>query len=292
MAHTEFSYHRPRSLPEALDLTRELGQDAAFLAGGTELIPDYRRGREEAGHLISLRDVPGLAEIRDDDGTLRIGAMVRLQDIVDSDTVRAAFPVLAGAASTIGGSQVRNQGTIGGNFCRAVPCADTPPACIVGGATVTLVSANGTRSVPAEAFFLGPRATILDTGEVLTEVVVPKQPEASGASYQRFTLRKGQALAVASVAARVVLDGDTIASARIALGAVAPVPYFATDASGSLAGKPVSGDAFAEAARTAAAESQPIADIRGTAEFRRHLVGVLTHRALAEATRRAGEVTG
>jgi len=289
MAHTEFSYHRPRSLPEAFDLVHELGQDAAFLAGGTELVPDYRRGREEAGHLISLRDVPGLAEVRDDAGALRIGAMVRLQDIVDSDLVRAAFPALAEATAAIGGSQVRHQGTIGGNFCRAVPCADTPPPCIVGGATVTLVSADGERSLPAEAFFLGPRATVLDTGEVLVCVVVPKQPDHSGASYQRFTLRKGQALAVAAVAARIVLEGETIVEARIALGAVAPVPHFAAEASEALAGKQVSGDAFADAARRAAAEARPIDDIRGTAAFRRHLVGVLTHRALAFAARRAGE---
>jgi carbon-monoxide dehydrogenase medium subunit len=208
---------------------------------------------------------------------------------VDSDAVRKAFPVLAEAAATIGGSQVRHQGTIGGNFCRAVPCADTPPACIAGGATVTLVTADRTRSLPAEEFFLGPRATVLDPGEVLTEIVIPAQPPHSGASYQRFTLRKGQALAVAAVAAGVVLEGDTIASARICLSAVAPVPYYAARASGELAGKPVSGDAFAEAARTAASEAQPIDDIRGTAEFRRHLTEVLTHRALAEAARRAGE---
>ena len=285
---TDFSYHRPRSLTEAFDLACEFGPDAAFLAGGTELIPDYRRGREEAGHLISLRDVPGLAEITNVGGTLRMGAMVRLQDVADSDLVRAAFPVLSEAAATIGGSQVRHQGTIGGNFCRAVPCADTPPSCIVGGATVEIVSTDGMRTLPAESFFLGPRATVLDTGEVLAAIVVPAQPEDSGAAYQRFALRKGQALPVAAVAARVVLDGDTIASVRIALGAVAPVPYFAVKASAALAGKTVSGDAFAEAATIAAEEAQPIDDIRGTAAFRTHLVRVLTHRALHEAARRAG----
>jgi carbon-monoxide dehydrogenase medium subunit len=184
---------------------------------------------------------------------------------------------------------VRHQGTIGGNFCRAVPCADTPPPCIAGGATITLATAKGERALAAESFFLGPRATVLDTGEVLTEIVVPAQPAHSGASYQRFTLRKGQALAVAAVAARVVLEGDTIAAARICLSAVAPVPYYAVTASDLLAGKPVAGDVFAEAARTAAAEAQPIDDIRGTAEYRRHLTEVLTHRALAEAARRAGE---
>jgi carbon-monoxide dehydrogenase medium subunit len=286
---TEFTYHRPRSLAEALDLVGELGQDAAFLAGGTELIPDYRRGREEAGHLISLRDVPDLTGIRAGEDGLHIGAMARLQDVVDSDVVRSEFPVLAEATATIGGSQVRHQGTIGGNFCRAVPCADTPPACIVGGATLRLVTASGERMLPAEDFFLGPRATVLDTGEMLKEVVIPAQPEHSGASYQRFTLRKGQALAVAAVAARVVLDGETIAAARICLSAVAPKPWLAGGASGFLTGKPVAGDVFAEAAAMAADESRPIDDIRGTAEFRRHLTRILTHRALHEAARRAGE---
>lgn len=285
MATSHFTYHRPRTMEEAFQLTAEFGQDCAFLAGGTELLPDYRRGREEAGHLVSLRDVPGLTEIRRDNGTLKIGAMVRLQDIVDSPEVREAFPVLASACATIGGSQVRHQGTIGGNFCRAVPCADTPPACIVGGATVCLMSANGERRLDAVEFFLGPRATALDTGEIMTAVEIPAQPADSGASYRRFALRKGQALAVAAVAARLTIDSDTITEARIALGAVAPVPLFAAECSAALAGKPVAGDVFADAARIAAEESQPISDIRGTAEYRRYLVNVLTHRALGDAAK-------
>ncbi|MEN8150543.1 MAG: xanthine dehydrogenase family protein subunit M [Planctomycetota bacterium] len=285
---TDFSYHRPTSLADAFELAKEHGTDAAFLAGGTELVPDYRRGREEAGHLISLRDVPGLADIRDEGGAVHIGAMARLQDVADSDLLRDAFPALAEAAATIGGSQVRHQGTIGGNFCRAVPCADTPPSCIAGGATLEIVSTDGKRSLPAESFFLGPRATVLDTGEVLSEIVVPAQPENSGTSYQRFTLRKGQALAVAAVAARVVLNGDSISSARIVLSAVAPVPYYAVTSSSFLAGKPATAEVFTEAAGLAAEEARPIDDIRGTAEFRTHLTKVLTERALVEATRRAG----
>ncbi len=285
----DFSYHRPGSLEEACRLGRQLGREARFHAGGTELLVDLRHRRDAATHLISLRDLPELAAIAEGkDGGLRIGAMATLADLTESPLVAARFPVLKEAALTMAGAQIRNRGTIGGNFCRAVSCADTPPVCLVGEASVRLVGPDGERTLPAQDLFIGPRQTVLTPGELLVEILIPPQPARSGASYQRFTLRRGQALAVAAVAARLVLDeGGRIADARVGLTAVAPTPLLASDCMSRLRGQPPGEELFAAAASAAAAEAKPIDDLRGSAAFRRELVEVLTLRALEACVERA-----
>jgi carbon-monoxide dehydrogenase medium subunit len=288
MAVCEFTYHRPVSLAEACDLARALGDRCYFLAGGTELLPDFKQARDAAEHLIALDRIPELAGIRSDEGGLRIGALATLSDVGASAVVREAFLPLAEAALTVAGEQIRNQATIGGNFCRAVPCADTPPICIAGEARLRLSNGHRERTLAAETFFLGPRKTALCAGEILVEIQIPPQPTHSGASYQRFSLRKGSALAVASAAARVVLRDGSIESARVVLGAVAPIPLLVERCGEVLAGHAPSEERLARAAEAAAAGAQPITDVRGTAEFRRELVRVLTARALKAAVRRAG----
>ncbi len=294
MEPVSYTYHRPQSVAEACELGRRFGASGRFLAGGTELMVDLRNGRDMADHVISLRDVDELRHIEYDDDMLHVGSLATLSQIAGSADVLQAYPTLAEAARGMAGVQIRNQGTIGGNFCRGVPCADTPPICIVGGAQVQLVGPDGKRRVPASEFFLGARQTVRRSDELLTRIEIPEQPAASGASYQRFSLRKSQALAVAAVAARVVLAGGksgkkaTIESATVVLNAVAPVPLPVTACAELLAGQPPGQDLFAEAARQAAEAAQPIDDIRGTAAYRRHLVEVLTLRALNEATERAG----
>ncbi len=282
----DFTYHRPESLAEACELAGKFGQDAAYLAGGTELLPDFKRGADSTQHLISLRDIPGIAEIRDAGEFLIIGAMATIAQIAESAAVKRAFPILAEAAVTLGGPQIRHQATIGGNFCRAVPCADTPPACLVGEAKVRLTGRGGDRLLPVEEFFLGPRQHAMQPGEIMLEILIPTQPAHSGASYQRFSLRGGSALAVAGVAARVVLDGDVVRQPRVALTAVAPVPLLATNCMQVLDGQRLSAGLLASAAQAAAAEAQPISDLRGSIEYRRQLVEVLTRRALSEAAAR------
>jgi len=289
MALCEFSYHQPASLAEACALARQLGPDALFLAGGTELMPDFRRGAETAAHLIALQGVHELSGIAVRDGHLHIGSMTTIAAIGASPEVARFLPALAEAARWLGSPQIRTTATIGGNFCRAVPCADTPPPAIAAGAVVRIASADGERTVAADAFFTGPRQTILRPGDLLVEVVIPPQPPGSGTSYQRFALRRGSALAVASVAARLVIDDGRITGARVALGSVAPVPLLATRTAALLEGQAPSEDVFARAAAEAAAEARPISDLRGSASFRRHLVEVLATRALAEAAHRAQE---
>lgn len=283
----EFKYYLPATLTEACELGRELGDGACYIAGGTDLLVDLKDGRRTTSHVIALRSIPGLGEITSDDDYLRIGAMTTLTEVAESEEVLKVFPVLREAVLHIGSVQIRNQGTIGGNFCGAVPCADAPPVCIAGEARLKIEGVNGERIVAAQEFFVAPREPALEPGELLTEVLIPHQPGDSGASYQRFSLRKGTALAVASVAARIVLDGGKIAGARVVLGSVAPVPLPAVECAGIVEGEEPSDELFKDAARATASEARPITDIRGSEQFRRDLVEVLTFRALREAAVRA-----
>jgi carbon-monoxide dehydrogenase medium subunit len=288
----DLRFHRAGSLGEACELGEALGEGTYFLAGGTELIPDAHRGRDELRHLVSLRDVTELHGIEAGEGGLRLRALVTIEELCTSPDVRRSLPALAEASATLASPPIRNLATIGGNFARAVPCADTPPVCIAADATVVISGGSGSRSLPAEKFFVGPRRTAMNRGELLVEIVVPAQSEKTGLSYQRFAHRRGAALAVAAVAARLTLDGDRIESARIVLGAVGPTFILATRAADALAGHAPGRELFAEAGNRAAEESLPISDVRGSVEFRRELVRVLTRRALEQAAVRAGRPNG
>lgn len=284
----EFIYHRPASVEEACKLGLDLGEKARFLAGGTELLVDLKEGRDSADHLIALKRIPELDMISLDKGSLVIGALTTLADICRSETVRCFLPALCDAISDLGSEQIRNQGTIGGNFCGAVPCADTPPVCIAAGAGMRISGTGSQRHLPASEFFLAPRRSALEPGELLTAIEIPEQPESSGTSYKRFSLRHGSALAVASVAVRLVLREEKIAEASVVLGAVAPVPLTTARCIEVLVGEPPSDDIFRNAGRIAAEEATPITDIRGSEGYRRELVEVLTFRALKSAVEMAG----
>jgi carbon-monoxide dehydrogenase medium subunit len=281
------AFHRPTTVAEACALSRALGPAAAFLAGGTELLPDFQRGRESARHLIALNRIAELHGLTLSADGLRIGALVTLAEIAASAQVQSFLPALATAARAVGSAQVRSVATIGGNVCRAVSCADMPPLLIAAEGSLRLVGPGGERTLPLEHFLLGARKTALESGEMLVEVVVPTQPHGSAAEYERFARRRGSSLAVASVAARVTLTGGRITGARIALGAVAPAPLLVGAAAELLEGTEPSDGLFQQAARLAAAAALPISDLRGTAAFRHELVAVLTRRALTGACARA-----
>lgn len=290
MAMPDFTYLRPGNLAEACALASRLGGEAAFIAGGTELIPDFLRERETARQLIALDQLDELRGITEDGGALHIGALTTVAEVAASPLVRGRLVALADAARAIGSAQIRSLATIGGNFCRAVSCADTPPAAIVGEARLRLIGTQGTRQMAAEEFFLGPRRTVLARGEVLVAIRLPAVPAGSGSSYQRFSRRKGAALAVAAVAVRVTIARGTIIDARIALGAVSPTPLLVSSAAETLVGERPSAALFAKAAALCADEALPITDVRGSADFRRELVSVLARRAIEEAVARATEV--
>ena len=280
-------FHRPATIAEACALSRTLGPTAAFLAGGTELLPDFQRGRESARQLIALSRIAELRGITLNHDGLHIGALVTLSEIAASAEVQAFLPALATAAGAVGSAQVRSVATIGGNICRAVACADTPPVLVVAEATLRLAGDAGQRWLPLQEFLLGARKTALEPGEMLVEVLLPIQPAQSAAEYERFARRRGSSLAVASVAARVTLTDGRIHGARVALGAVAPAPVLVAGATDVLEGERPSRALFEQAGRLCDAAARPISDLRGSAMFRHDLVAVLAMRALAGACTRA-----
>lgn len=291
----DLELHECDSLLQAAALLTQHGPAARVLAGGTDLLVDLKTGRTRVTHLVSVKRVAALRGItlESDDGPggfLRIGAATTLEELDASPLVRRHFPPLREATREMATVQVRNLATVGGNLASAVPCADLPPILIVLGAAVELWSPDGTRTVALERFFVGPRQTAMRPRELLLAVRVPMLRRGFGAAYARFALRSGNAIAVASVAAGLALDADdTISSAGLVLGAVAPTPAVATPAAAALIGRPADDGAIEQAAAAARRCALPISDIRGSAEYRRELVEVLARRALVAAAQRARE---
>ncbi len=287
MALNPFTLHCPATAAEACRLGAQYGREAAFLAGGTELLVDLRSGRRSVAHVIDLGGLTELKGIRSDGEELVIGALAVLADIAASPLVRNVLPALCETIDQMAGRQIRNLGTMGGNFSCGVPCSDTPPIACAAGAEIVIMGTEDERTVRARDFVLAPRVNVLRPGEILAEIRIPAQPPTSGACCERFTLRRGSALAVASVSAWVDLDGGSIGDARVVMGAVGPMPVFAERCAESLIGQQPGPDLFAAAGRIAAAEAQPISDLRGSEQYRRDIVQVLTARALAAASLRA-----
>ena len=285
-ALAEIRFHQPQSLPEAMKLLQQL-EHSRVLAGGTDILVDLKQGLARAENLISLQKIKELSRIEKKAGNIIIGAMTTAHEIASSALLRQYFPALQEAAQSMASYQIRTMATIGGNIASAVPSADLPPPLIAAGALVELQSLNSSRSVQLSDFFSGPRQTVLQPGEVLTFIKVPLSPLGSGISFQKFSRREANALAVASVAARLAIEDGTISKAIIVLGAVAPTPVIAAKASEFLTLKKPSEAVFQEAASLAKEESQPISDVRGSIWFRKELVEVLTKKALNEALKRA-----
>jgi carbon-monoxide dehydrogenase medium subunit len=282
--------HEATTLEEAALLTTRYAADARLLAGGTDLLVDLKTGRISVGHVVSIRRIDSLRGVSEADGGLRIGALTTVTQLDRSPIVRQGFPPLLDATRRMAAPQIRNVATVGGNIASAVPCADLPPILTAMKASVLLWSTSGQRRVPLEAFFVGARQTVLQKNELLTAVIVQKPPPGFGAAYARFALRDGNAIAVAAVAASLVLDGDsTVRDARIVLGAVSPTPKLVEAAGAALVGGPPDEGTFRAAADAAMRAAEPISDVRGSAEFRRDLVGVMARRALATACQRAKE---
>ncbi len=281
-------YVAPTTLREAVEILGRHGERARALAGGTDLFLRMERGGWAPDVVVDLKGVPGLADIHfDAERGLALGALAFHADVAAHPVVCERYPVLAQGAGWVGGPQMRNRGTVGGNLCNASPAADTASPLIALGARVRLVGPAGERVVALDEFFVGPGKTVLAPGEVLVEVLVPPPAPRSGGDYQRRT-RTAMDIAVVGVAAVVILDGGaTCKDARIVLASVAPTPLRARAAEAAVRGKGLTPDRIAEAARAAAAESKPIDDVRASAGYRRTIVEVLARRALTNALGRA-----
>ncbi len=284
-----FEYHSPRSLPEALELLNRHGESARILAGGTDLLVNMKRKVTAPEHLIGLEKMAELSAIFFRDGRLEIGAAATVASLAENDTVRERFEVLRAGAAALGSPQVRNRATIGGNICNARPAADLPLPLLVLDARVAIAGSAGKREVALSEFFLGPGKTVVTPREIVTAVLIDQPGEGFGAGYETLCLRRAMEISIVNAAASVTLsrDGSVIEKARVALGAVAPIPMRATRAESILQGANAEDGVFRKAALAAAQEARPITDHRGSAEYRREMVMVLTERALQKARRSA-----
>lgn len=280
-----FEYLKPTSLGEALSVLDGLKEKKTqIMAGGTDLIPAMRSGAKNVDHVVDLASA-GLDYVVFDQNQARIGAMVTFATLCTDPEVRLKLQAIAEGAQCVGAVQTRNLATLGGNLCSAVPSADGTPAVLALGASFRLQSKGNERLVPSEQFFLGPRRTVLQPGEMLTEIIIPLRDEFT-ASFLRQGRRKALTLSIVNVAAGLATDGQNVSEARIVLGAVAPVPLRANKAEQFLLGKKAAPELFAEAAAIAATEISPISDLRASADYRRKISMVLVRRALENALAR------
>ncbi|MHB8093294.1 MAG: FAD binding domain-containing protein [Syntrophales bacterium] len=279
----DFEYHAPETLKEACALLAELGGNATVLAGGTDVLHKMKTGKLAPGHLVSLKRLDELRNIRSKSGRgIVIGALTRHNEIYNSPLLQELFLSLPMAAHTMASNQICNLGTLGGNIVNGVPSADLPPILIALKASIRLVSAQGERSMALEDFFCGAALTRIFPGEILADVTIPEQ-STTGSTYIKFGLRRSGALAVTGVAVSVTVQKDTLREARVVLASAAPTVMRARNAESCLSGKKISDELLAQAGKLAATESRPRDSIRGSAEYRRNLVEVLTKRALRKA---------
>jgi CO/xanthine dehydrogenase FAD-binding subunit len=285
-----FDYIAPGSLPEATALLASNPGTSRVLAGGTDLIVQLREHLRAADLVVDVKGIPELTEclFSETDG-LRLGAAVPCYQIYENERLAKKYPALVDAARIIGGWQIQSRASIGGNLCNSSPAGDSIAPLIALGARCIIAGPSSNREVAAEDFCTGPGQNVLRKGELLSTLVFPPSVPFSGSAYERFIPRNEMDIAVAGASSWIQLDksGATILKARIAVSAVAPTPRFASEASAWLAGKPLSPETFAHAGELARKVASPINDMRGTTEFRIHLVGVLTQRTLATAAERA-----
>jgi CO/xanthine dehydrogenase FAD-binding subunit len=281
-------YEAPTSLEQAIGMLAEYGEKARPLCGGTDILIQLRAGTRQPAYVVDVKHIPELTGIAfDAKSGLRLGAAVPCIEIFENQTMRRHYPGLVEAAHLIGSLQIQSRASVGGNLCNGSPAADTTPALIALGATARLVGPKGERQVKVEEFVVSPGRTVIQPGELLVELLVPAPAKHSADAYLRFIPRNEMDIAVVGVGSAITLEGDKCTAARIALGAVAATPLFAAKASQALIGKKFEAATIENAAKLAMELASPIDDMRGTAEFRKHLVGVLTRRTLERAAERA-----
>ncbi|MGC8983331.1 MAG: FAD binding domain-containing protein [Desulfurococcaceae archaeon] len=283
----EFEYVKARSLAEALELLDKL-EGAKPLAGGTDLLVDVKIGRLKPRYVVDIGGLKELKYLRDTGESLEIGALTTIQEVLDSPLVEQKARLLWLAAREFAYWQVRNMATIGGNLCNASPAADMAPPLLVYEALLKIASSRGERLVPITEFFLGPRQTVLQKGELLVEVVVPyKKLEGAGFYYAKIGRRLGHDISVVAVAAAVKLEEGVVADARVALNSVAPRPIRAYSVEKALIGREPSVEVIEEVAELVERDISPISDVRAPAEYRLYMSKLLVREALLEASKSA-----
>lgn len=284
-----FEYHEPTSIADAVALGARFGEAGRFLAGGTDLMIQMRRGKVAPRHVLSLHRVAGLDRI-EVDGAVRLGALVTHRSIERCPQFQGELRALVEGAEVVGGHQIRNVATVGGNIVNASPAADVVPVLLALDATVTCLGPDGERALPLGGFLTGPGQTTRRPGELLTSIRFDRLPPRSATAFLKAGRRKAMEISVVCVAVRLTLDAAhaRCQEARIVLGAVAPTTMRARAAERALEGQPLTDEVLRRAGRLAAGECAPIDDVRASARYRRLLVETLVPRALHRSLERIG----
>ena len=286
MIPCEFEYHAPKTIPDALGLLKQFGDEAKLLAGGHSLLPMMKMRFAQPGHLIDLGKIRELKGIREDGGTLRIGAMTTENELIWSKLLQDKCPLLIEGARLISDPQVRYKGTIGGDISHGDPANDHPALMLALGASFLLKGSTGERVVPADGFFVGTYATLMQPGEIMTEIRIPAPAPGTGYCYSKLKRKVGD-FATAAAAVTLRMKGEIVQEVAIALTNVGATVLKATAAEDSLRGKTMNDASIAEAARLAMTICDPTADQRGDAEYKTAMAGEMTQRALRTARTRA-----
>jgi carbon-monoxide dehydrogenase medium subunit len=287
MIPAAFEYLRPNTIPEAIGLLEQYGDDAKILSGGQSLIPMMKFRLARPAYLIDINRIPGLSYIREDGGYLRIGGLTRESDLDDSPLIKAKYPILADTSRVIADPQIRNLATVAGNLAHGDPANDHPATMLALRAEIVASGRKGERVIPVDGFFVTLFTTQLDHDEIVTEIRIPAPPPRSGGAYFKLERKVGD-FATAAVAAQLTVDDKGVCQrSGIGLTNVGATPLKASKAEEFLRGKKLDQANIAQAAQLAGDEAEPSSDLRGPEEYKRGLVKELTRRALTRAYERA-----
>lgn len=281
-----FDYHAPKTVEEAVALLENSGPDTKLLAGGHSLVPAMRFRLAQPATLVDINRIAGLDSIREENGQLILGALVRESAIERSQLVLDRYPLLADTSKVVADPLVRNRGTVGGNIAHADPANDHPAAMLAYGAEIVAVGPSGKRTIGIDDFFVDLFATALAENEILVEIHIPSPGPGSGGAYVKFERKVGD-YAISAVAVQLTMEGETCSAVKIGLTNVNPVPMRATDAEAAIVGNTLSDEVLENAGKAAAAECDPSPDLRGSVEYKRDMTRILTKRAILRAAERA-----
>ena len=283
-----FDYLQPKTIPEAIALLQQYGDDAKILSGGQSLIPMMKLRIARPAYLIDINRIAGMSYVKEEDGHLKIGGLTREAELESSPLVRSKYPIILDTTRVIADPQVRNLATLAGNLAHGDPANDHPATMLALGAKVIATGPAGARVIPIEDFFLSLFTTALAPNEIVTEIQIPMPPAHSGGAYFKLERKVGD-FATAAVAAQLTLDkSGTCQQVGVGLTNVGPTPVKARKAEAFLRGKKPDEGNIRQAAQLASDEAQPSSDLRGPAEYKKGLVKELAFRALSRAVERAG----
>ena len=286
----KFKYLKPNTLQEALDLLKGNESDKKVISGGTDIMVQLRNYKIDPDIIIEISEIESIKGIDKKDGFITIGAAATLTEITESDIVKRYCPILAQAAASVGATQIRNRGTIGGNVCNASPAADTVPALVALGAVATVASVEQERKVPLEELYVGVGRTAIGSNELITYISIPQPAENSAGSFFKLGKRKAQAISIVNGAVYIGVNAAErkFTDVHVVMGSVAPTVLRIREAEESLIGKSINRQNIENAAEIVRSKINPISDVRATAEYRKDVSGNLFIQAMSDSLEQLG----